>query len=114
MLVGADHRGIDHLDTLLGSTALGQSGKHRLEHAQVAPAGEAAPDRVPLAVPLRDRSPTRALARPPQHAVQMPPVLAARPPALRRQQWRDQLPLRVRQITPSHAILPLSQTQENR
>jgi len=81
VLVGADHRSIDHRDALIGSMAPGQSGQHRLEHAQIAPAGEAAPDRVPLAVPLWDRSPTRALARLSQHTVQMPSVLVAQPPA---------------------------------
>ena len=114
VLVGADDRGVDHLHPLLGRAAPGQGGEHRLEDAEVAPAGEPSPDGVPLPVPLGDRPPARALARPPQDAVEVPPVLAARPAAPRRQQWSDQLPFRVRQITPSRTILPLPQKRENR
>jgi hypothetical protein len=114
VLVGADHGGVEHLQPLLGSTAAGQGREHRLEQAQVTPAREAAPDRVPPPVPLGDRPPAGTLARPPQDAVQLPPGLVARPAALRREQRSDQLPFCVCQITPSHAILPLQQRRENR
>jgi len=110
VLVGADDRAVQHLHALLGRAAPGEGGEERLEHAQVAPAGEAAPGRVPLPVPLRDRAPAGALARPPQDAVQDRPVLVpgpARPPALSRQQRPDQLPFRVRQIARSHTVLLL-------
>jgi hypothetical protein len=109
VLVGADHGGVDHLHPLLGRAAPGQGGEDRLEEADITPAREATPDRVPLPVPLGDRPPARALARPPQDTVEVPPVLVAGPAALRRQQRPDQLPFRVRQITPGHAILPLPQ-----
>jgi hypothetical protein len=113
MLVGADHGGIDHLQLLLGHTAVGQGRQDRLKDAQVTPAREAAPDRVPLPVPLRDRSPARPFACPPQDAVQVAPGLPARPAALRHQQWSDQFPLHVRQITSRHIILPPQQRREN-
>ena len=113
MLVGADRGAVEHLHALLGRAAPGQGREHRLERAQVAPAGEPAPDRVPLPVPLRNGTPAGALARPPQDAVEEPPVPVPRPAALRRQQRPDQLPFRVRQITRSHAILPLPQRREN-
>jgi hypothetical protein len=114
VLVGADHGGVEHLQPLLGSTAAGQGREHRLEQAQVTPAREAAPDRVPPPVPLGDRPPAGTLARAPQDAIQLPPGLVARPAALRHEQRPDQLPFCVRQITPSHAILPLQQRRENR
>jgi hypothetical protein len=114
VLVGADHRGVEHLQPLLASTAAGQGREHRLEQAQVTPAREAAPDRVPPTVPVGDRPPARPFARPPQDAVQVAPGRMARPATLRREHRLDQLPFHVRQITPSHTILPLLQRRENR
>jgi hypothetical protein len=107
MLVGADDGGVEHLQPLLSHPAPGQGGEDRLEHAQVAPAREPPPDRVPLAVPLGDRPPAGTLAGSPQDAIQVVPVLVPRPATAHRQQRLDQLPLRIRQITPSHTVLPL-------
>src|SRR5687768_10171821 len=109
-LGGADDGAVQHLHALLGRATAGEGGEDRLEHARVAPAREAAPDRAPVPVPLRDRPPAGALARPPQDAVQDRPVLVsgpARSPALSRQQRPDQLPFRIRQIARSHTVPPL-------
>src|ERR671912_523249 len=73
MLVGADRGAVQHLQALFGRAAPSQGSEDRLEHAQVAPAGEPAPDRVPLPVPLRNGTPAGALAGPPQDAVEEPP-----------------------------------------
>jgi hypothetical protein len=50
MLVSTNHGGINHLQLLLGRTAVGQGRQSRPKEIKVTPAHEAAPDRVLLSI----------------------------------------------------------------
>ena len=69
------------------------------------PAAEAHIDRVPFAVPLVHVAPGAADPQHVKHSIEEEPVIARGPrptAALRRQQWPDQFPLRIRQIPATH------------
>ena len=88
---------------------LGQNRRRGFPDAGLAPASEALIHRHPLAVLLRQVTPRRAGAHPPQNAVHDGPVVARRPaltPALRRQEVFQQPPFRFAQIASAQESLP--------
>jgi RloB-like protein len=85
--------------------------RQRLEdcipYAELAPAGEAHEDRVPIAVSLGHVAPRRASAQNPQNAVGRSPLVqdGGTTFAPIRQQWIENAPFRVRQIAPTQGCL---------
>jgi hypothetical protein len=109
VLVGTKDHAVEHPQPLVGHAAAGDSGQHRLEHAKVAPAGEAAPDRVPPAVALGNGSPTGTLARLYRMLSRMHRSsylrLPGRPGSLG-SSGPTSPPFRVRQVVRRHPVLP--------
>ena len=81
-MMGAHDRRVDHLHGGRRTVRLGQGFEHQLEQAALRPAAELPVDRVPLAEMPVQIAPRHAGARDPEDAVENPPVILRRPPAL--------------------------------
>ena len=101
-----DNRAIDHVSFVVGQV-LGQSRRHGLPDARLAPAPEAPPDAVPIAISLGHVAPRRAGAQPPEDAVDGGAPVDRRTTAaiLRRKQILQNLPLGFSQITSTQDCL---------
>src|SRR5581483_7974217 len=88
---------------------LGQGGRGLRPDTGQAPAAEAPPDAVPVAISLRHIAPRGASAQAPQNAIDGRPPVLRRPPAPalhRRQHAIQNAPLRVAQIPSAQDCLP--------
>ena len=109
--MAANAGAVDHVLPVIGEAQIDQRLQQGIPHALLGPSSEADIDRVPPAISLMHIAPGAADPQHVEHAVEKATIIAGRPsPAttLRRQQWTDQLPLRIRQIPTTHVCSPKS------
>ena len=111
VLMGANNGRIDKVQVPIDVPArIGrrlQTSQHTLPDPGTAPTIEPARHRPDRPIAPRQIAPRRTGTMDPQNAIQNAPVVligAPRARSLGRQQWRQALPLRVRQITSSHSL----------
>lgn len=98
-----DDGAVDHVGSSVSGHQFGKGFQHGVEHAGLDPAPIPAKNAVPLAVCVRKISPLRSRPRDPQHALEIPPVILARPPpptTFRRKQRPNDRPFLVAQSNP--------------
>jgi len=107
MLVRPHDRRIDGMFLVGGRPETCQRLEDCIPYAELAPAGEAHEDRVPIAVSLGHVAPRRASAQNPQNAVGHSPLVRDGWTTFApiRQQWIENAPFRVRQIAPTQCCL---------
>jgi hypothetical protein len=107
MLVRPHDCGIDGMFFVGGRPERSQRLEDCIPYAELAPAGEAHEDRVPIAVSLGHVAPRRASAQNPQNAVGRSPLVRDGWTTFApiRQQWIENAPFRVRQIAPTQCCL---------
>src|SRR6266566_4609110 len=108
MLVRPHNRGIDGMFLVGGRPKARQYLEYRIPHPELAPAGEAHEGRIPLAISFGQVAPRRARAQYPENAVHRSPLVRNGRTTLApiRQQRIENVPFRVRQISPTHGCPP--------
>src|SRR6266566_3344024 len=108
MLVRPHNRGIDGMFLVGGRPKARQYLEYRIPHPELAPAGEAHEGRIPLAISFGQVAPRRARAQHPENAVHRSPLVPNGRTTLApiRQQRIENVPFRVRQISPTHGCPP--------
>src|SRR6266571_2037239 len=108
MLVRPHNCGIDGMFLVGGRPKACQRLEYRIPHPELAPAGEAHEGRIPLAISFGQVAPRRARAQYPENAVHRSPLVRNGRTTLApiRQQRIENVPFRVRQISPTHGCPP--------
>ena len=110
-MMGAHDGGIDHLHDGGRAALLVQRVEHQFEQPGLRPAAELLVDGVPLAEILVQIAPRRPGPRDPEDAVEYPPVILGRPPALatpRDHQGFEKRPFLIRHQAANQDRLPKS------